>query len=161
MIKDARSVWIWYKRLCGRRPISVESLLVMYDSTSLLQIYTDRLPDQAAPKEFETISTELQQLICVLDEAAETQLSHPLTPRREARLNTILAGFSSVLHDLQYVVGKYESLGTHNRSAWDQLKFGNEDISEIRSRLVMQMQFLTTFRRFAFSPTCLVTSLTE
>ena len=104
---------------------------------------------------------ELDSLLCVLDEAAETQLSHPLTAQRAARLNTILAGFSSVLRDLQYVVGKYQSLGTDDKSAWDQLKFGNEDISEIRSRLVMNMSFLTTFRRFAFWPTYPSTSLTK
>ena len=124
----------------------------MYDNTSPLEIYIDRLPDKAAPGVFETISMELESLLCVLDEAAETQLSHPLTAQRAARLNTILAGFSSVLRDLQYVVGKYQSLGTNDKSAWDQLKFGNEDIAEIRSRLVMNMSFLTTFRRFAFWP---------
>ena len=133
----------------------------MYDNTPPLEIYTDRLPDKAAPGVFETISMELESLLCVLDEAAETQLSHPLTPQRAARLNTILAGFSSVLRDLQYVVGKYQSLGTNDKSAWDQLKFGNEDIAEIRSRLVMNMSFLTTFRRFDFWPTYPSTSLTR
>ena len=125
----------------------------MYDNISPLDIHIDRLPDKAAPGVFETISMELESLLCVLDEAAETQLSHPLTAQRAARLNTILAGFSSVLRDLQYVVGEYQSLGTNDRSAWDQLRFGNEDIAEIRSRLVMNMSFLTTFRRFAFWPT--------
>lgn len=104
---------------------------------------------------------ELESLVCVLDEAADTRLSHPLSPRREARLNTILAGFDSVLHDLEYVVQRYQSLGTSERRAWDQLQFGNEDITEIRSRLVMNMSFLTTWRRFAIWPTYLLTSLTE
>ena len=104
---------------------------------------------------------ELESLVCVLDEAAECQLSHPLTPQREARLNTILAGFDSVLKDLNYVVQKYQKLGTNEKSAWDQLKFGNEDIAEIRSRLVMNISLLTAFRRFAVCPTYTLTSLTE
>lgn len=104
---------------------------------------------------------ELESLVCVLDEAADTRLSHPLTPRREARLSTILAGFDSVLRDLEYVVEKYQSLGTNERCAWDRLQFGNEDITEIRSRLVMNMSFLTTFRRFAVWPTYPLTPLTE
>ncbi len=133
----------------------------MYDSTSLLEIYTDRLLDKAAPGVFETISMELDSLVCVLDEAADSQLSHPLTPQRESRLRTILAGFSSVLQELQDVVQKYQNLGTDEKSAWDRLKFGNEDIAEIRSRLVMNMAFLTTFRRFASWPTYPLTSLTE
>lgn len=133
----------------------------MYDNTSLVEIYTDRLPDKAAPGVFETISMELESLVCVLDEAADSQLSHPLNPQRKARLNTILAGFSSVLKELQDVVQKYQSLGTNEKNPWDQLKFGNEDIAEIRSRLIMNMAFLTTFRRFADWPTYLLTSLTE
>ncbi|KAK0509611.1 hypothetical protein JMJ35_008005 [Cladonia borealis] len=108
---------------------------------------------KAAPGVFEKISMELESLVCVLDEAAETQLSHPLTPQREARLNTILAGFNSVLHDLQYVVQQYQTLGTNDRNAWDQLKFGNEDIAEIRSRLIMNMTFLTTFRSIVIGTT--------
>lgn len=139
----------------------MESLLVMYDNTSLLAMKTDRLPDKAAPGVFGKISMELESLVCVLDEAAETQLSHPLTPQREARLNTIMAGFDSVLHDLQYVVQQYQSLGTTDRNAWDQLRFGNEDIAEIRSRLIMNMSLLTTFRRFAFWPSYPLTSLTK
>ena len=60
-------------------------------------------------------------------------------------MDTILAGFDRVLQDLQYVVVKYQSLGTNERSAWDQVKFGNEDITEIRNRLAINMLFLTTF----------------
>ena len=131
----------------------------MYDKTSLLETNTDGLPDKAAPGVFATISMELESLVCVLDEAAESQLSHPLSPQREARLNTILAGFNKVLNDLEYIVQKYQSLGTSERSAWDQLKFGKEDITEIRGRLVMNMAFLTTFRRLAFWPAYSLTSL--
>lgn len=60
-------------------------------------------------------------------------------------MDTILAGFNRVLKDLQFIVVKYQSLGTNERSAWDQMKFGTEDIAEIRNRLVINMSFLTTF----------------
>lgn len=93
---------------------------------------------------------ELESLHCVLEEAADTQLSHPLPPQRQARLKTILDGCTSVLADLQYIVQKYHSLGTDEKSSWDRLRLGGEDIAEIRSRLVFNITLLTAFRRFAF-----------
>ena len=128
----------------------MEDLHVMYDNTSPLERYTDSLPGKAAPGVFETISRELESLHAVLEEAADTQLSHPLPPRRQARLKTILDGCISVLADLQYIVQKYQSLGTDERSTWDRLRLGGEDIAEIRSRLALNITLLTAFRRFAF-----------
>ena len=125
----------------------------MYGDTSLPEPYTDRLPGKAAPGVFGIISGELESLHCVLEEAADTQLSHPLPPRRQARLKTILDGCISVLADLQYIVQKYQSLGTDEKSSWDRLRLGGEDIAEIRSRLVFNITLLTAFRRFAFRPT--------
>ena len=117
---------------------------------SRLDPYTDRLPGSAAPGVFENISGELKSLHCVLEEAAEAQLSHPLSPRREARLKTILDGCIRVLADLQYIVQKYQSLGTDEKRAWDRLRLGGEDLAEIRGRLVFNITLLTAFRRFAF-----------
>ena len=54
----------------------------------------------------------------------------------------------SVLADLQFVVQKYVSLDTDEKSAWDRFRLGNEDIDEIRGRLVYNMTLLTSFRRF-------------
>ena len=139
----------------------MENLRVMYDNTPLLEPYTDRFPGKAAPGVFGTLSRELESLHCVLEEAADTQLSHPLPPRRQARLTTILDGCISVLADLQYIVQKYQSLGTDEKSSWDRLRLGGEDITEIRSRLVFNITLLTAFRRFAFLPTYSLTSLTD
>ena len=139
----------------------MEDLLVMYDNTSLLKPYSDRLSGEAAPGVFGTLSRELESLHCVLEEAADTHLSHPLSPRRQARLKTILDGCNRVLADLQYIVQKYQSLGTDDKSCWDRLRLGGEDIAEIRSRLVLNITLLTAFRRFAFWPTYRLTSLTD
>ena len=139
----------------------MENLLVMYDNTPVLEPYIDRFPGKAAPGVFGTLSRELESLHCVLEEAADTQLSHPLPPRRQARLKTILDGCISVLADLQYIVQKYQSLGTDEKSSWDRLRLGGEDITEIRSRLVFNITLLTAFRRFAFLPIYSLTSLTD
>ena len=156
----ARALWIWDNRLCGRWPISVENILVVYDNTPLLEPCTYTLPGKAAPEVFGNLSRELESLHCVLDEAADSQLSHPLPPRREARLKTILDGCISVLADLQYIVQRYQSLGTDDKSSWDRLKLSGEDIAEIRSRLVFNITLLTAFKRFAFWSRYPLTSLT-
>ena len=121
----------------------------MYDNTPLPEPYTERLLGKAAPGVFGIISRELESLHCVLEEAAETQLSHPLPQRRQDRLKTILDGCVSVLADLQFIIQKYQSLGTDDKSAWDRLRLGGEDIAEIRSRLVFNITLLTAFRRSA------------
>ncbi|CAD6579128.1 MAG: hypothetical protein ASARMPRED_008957 [Alectoria sarmentosa] len=108
---------------------------------------------KAAPGVFGTLSRELESLHCVLEEAADTQLSHPLPPRRQARLKTILDGCISVLADLQYIVQKYQSLGTDEKSSWDRLRLGGEDITEIRSRLVFNITLLTAFRSIVIGTT--------
>ena len=121
---------------------------------------THILLGKAAPEVFGNISRELESLHCVLGEAADSQLSHPLPPRREGRLKTILDGCVSVLADLQFIVQKYQSLGTDEKSSWDRLRLGGEDIAEIRSRLVLNIMLLTAFRRFVFWPRYPLTSLT-
>ena len=126
----------------------MENILVVYDNTPLLEPYTHILLGKDAPEVFGNISRELESLHCVLGEAAESQLSHPLPPRREARLKTILDGCVSVLADLQFIVQRYQSLGTDDQKLWDRLRLGGEDIAEIRSRLVLNIMLLTAFRRF-------------
>lgn len=133
----------------------------MYDSPSLPEPNTDRLLGKDAPEKFKTISMEVSSLGCVLEEAADTQLSQPLPPRRQARLQTILDGCISVLADLQYIVQRYHSLGTDEKSSWDRLRLGGEDIAEIRSRLVVNVMLLTSFRRFALWPTYSLMSLID
>ena len=138
----------------------MENILVVYDKTPLLEPCTHIFPGKAAPEVFGNISRELESLHCVLGEAADSQLSHPLPPRRKARLNTILDGCVSVLADLQFIVQKYQSLGTDDISSWDRLRLGGEDIAEIRSRLGLNIMLLTAFRRCVFWLRYPLTSLT-
>lgn len=128
----------------------MEDILVVYDDTLLPEPYTHKPPGKAAPEVFGNLSRELESLHCVLGEAADSLSSHPLPPRRKARLQTILHGCISVLADLQFIVQKYQSLGTDDKGSWDRLRLGGEDIAEIRSRLVFNITLLTAFRRFFF-----------
>ena len=50
-----------------------------------------------------------------------------------------------VLGDLQSLVDKYERLGTQSKRTWDRIKWGNEDVAEIRARLTSTIALLTAY----------------
>ena len=102
---------------------------------------------KGAPDSFSDISNEVLSLHAVLKEADETILKSPLPPQSRKRLKTICDGCQNVLSDLQALVDKYESLGTQSKRTWDRMKWGTENVTEIRSRLVSNTTFLTAYIR--------------
>ena len=104
---------------------------------------------RAAPNSFNNISIEVLSLHAVLKEADETIFRSPLSPESQARLKTIGDGCQCVLGDLQALVDKYESLGTQSKRTWDRMKWGAEDIVEVRSRIISNTTLLTAFMRWA------------
>ncbi len=81
----------------------------------------------------------------MLKEGEETLFVSPLSPERAERLKVIKEGCDKVLVDLQRLVEKYESLGTQTKRTWDRMKWGKEDIAEIRTRLISNIAILTAF----------------
>ena len=102
---------------------------------------------KGAPGSFSNISNEVLSLHVVLKEVDETFLKSPLPPQSQKRLKTICDGCQNVLSDLQALVDKYESLGTQSKRTWDRMKWGTENVTEIRSRLVSNTTFLTAYIR--------------
>src|SRR5947209_459240 len=100
-----------------------------------------------APESFGNISQEVLSLHAVLKETEETVFVQPLSPTRQANLITVGDGCYRVLEDLQNLVKKYEKLGTRSKRTWDRLKWGTEDIVELRSRLTSNTVLLTAFIR--------------
>ena len=100
-----------------------------------------------APESFHQIHVEILSLHAVLKEAEETLFDAPLPPTRETRLKAIRDGCENVLRDLQDLVRKYESLSTKAKRMLDRIQWGNEDIVEIRSRVVANVTMLTAFIR--------------
>ena len=88
---------------------------------------------------------EVLSLHALLKEGEETLFTHALSPARADRLQIIKHGCYKVLVDLQGLVKKYESLGTQAKRSWDRMRWGNEDIAEIRSRLTLNVTILTAF----------------
>ena len=106
---------------------------------------------KAAPVSFSNISNKVLSLHAVLKEADKTISRSPLSPKSQARLNTISDRCQSVLSDLQALVDKYENIETQSKWTWDHIKWGAEDIVGIRSRLISNTTFLTASVRWATS----------
>jgi hypothetical protein len=100
-----------------------------------------------APESFGNISLEVLSLYAVLKDAKETAFAQPLSPTRQESLNIVVDGCSSVLKDLDHLVDKYQSLGTQSKRTWDRLRYGNEDVPELRARLISNTVLLTAWIR--------------
>ncbi|PVH84539.1 ankyrin [Cadophora sp. DSE1049] len=98
-----------------------------------------------APESFNNISAEVLSLHAVLKEVEEALSEEPLTDSKQRSLATISNGCQSVLQDLQALVVKYESLGSQSRRTWDRMRWGSNDIAELRARLTSNTMMLTTF----------------
>jgi hypothetical protein len=101
-----------------------------------------------APESFKNISQEALSLHALLLELGENLPAQTLSSTRQARLKTIGDGCRSVLEELQSLVHKYESLGTQSKRTWDRVKWGYNDIADLRSRLSSNVLLLTAFIRY-------------
>ena len=81
----------------------------------------------------------------MLKECEETLFTRPLPLARVERLKAIKDGCDKVLVDLQSLVQRFESLGTQSKRTWDRMKWGTEEIAEIRARLTSNTTLLTAF----------------
>lgn len=101
-----------------------------------------------APESFNNISLEVLSLHAVLKEGDEVLTLQSFSVDQKSRLDMVLSGCHSVLHDLRKLVQKYESLGSQTRRTWDRMRWGLEDIAEMRSRLTSNVALLSAFIRF-------------
>ncbi|KAK3167526.1 hypothetical protein OEA41_010653 [Lepraria neglecta] len=61
------------------------------------------------------------------------------------RLKTILDGCKGLLTDLQNLVTRYQRLGAQAKYTWDRMRWGNEDLAEIRGPPVSIITLLGAF----------------
>jgi hypothetical protein len=100
-----------------------------------------------APESFGIISLEVLSLQAVLKEAEETVFAQPLPPDKQERLKAVGVGCYHVLEDLDNLVKKYQSLGTQGKRTWDRMKWGTEDVAELRARLTSNTGLLAAWIR--------------
>ena len=101
-----------------------------------------------APESFQDISSEVLSLYVVLKEAEETVFAQQLSPAKQERLNVVGDGCYLVLTDIDNLCKKYRSLGTQSKRTWDRMRWGSEDIAELRARLVSNAGLLTAWIRY-------------
>ena len=101
---------------------------------------------QDAPGTFRAVSAEVASLKIVLQEVQETVTGRDIEQAKRAELGQLIDGCNSILVELQTLLYKYKSLGTHSKRTWDRLRWGKQPIKEIRLRLVSHVSLLTSFR---------------
>ncbi len=101
-----------------------------------------------APDSFQAIHVEVFSLYAVLKEAEEIIFQSPLRAERQMRVKTVLNGCASVLSDLQRLVSKYESLGLRSKCTWDRIRWGSEEVTELRTRLISNVAMLVAVIRY-------------
>lgn len=96
--------------------------------------------------EFRRISHEVASLHVVVKETEEyLSETKGLSPTRDQRLAVLVEGTKEVLQDLKKLLDNYESLGTQAQRAWDRMRWGLEDLAEVRSRIISNTTLLTAF----------------
>ena len=98
-----------------------------------------------APNDFQNVSTEVASFKLVLDEVRQLIAEREIGHSKQAELAELVAGCNHVLVDLQELLGKYRSLATQSKRTRDRLRWGQEHIERIRSRLVSHTSLLTSF----------------
>jgi hypothetical protein len=102
---------------------------------------------KSSSEEFISVAAEVASLHIVLKETEEYVSEHgaSLGPDREARLVTLGKGCREALQNLESLLLRYESLGTHSQRTWDRMRWGSEDVSAARQRLSTNAALLASF----------------
>ncbi|KAL9024382.1 MAG: hypothetical protein Q9180_007915, partial [Flavoplaca navasiana] len=100
---------------------------------------------RSAPESFANISHEVLSLHVVVKEFSDKLKGENPRSSQLAGLQHVAGGCQRVLSDLQVLTDRYRSLGTQNKRTRDRLKWGGEDITEIRLRLISNTALLNAF----------------
>lgn len=100
-----------------------------------------------APQTFGQIHVEVLSLHAVLKEAEESVFAQPLSEEQEGRLKLVRDGCNAVLEDLDKLVTKYHSLATQSKRTYDRIRFGQENVPDLRARLLSNIVLLNTWIR--------------
>lgn len=99
-----------------------------------------------ASDDFRRLATEVASLHVVLKETEVYMNEYTeLDTSRRNRLEILTSGCRGTLEDLEELLKSYSSLGTQAQRTWDRMRFGLEDLADVRSRLVSNVTMLTAF----------------
>ena len=105
-----------------------------------------------APNDYKNIAEEVKSLQIIIDNAAHHFKGTYLIDNHRKSGQEILKGCQSVLEDLNsQVVEKYKGLASANTGqAFQRIKFGTEDIPNLRARITSNATLLSSFIRRYF-----------
>lgn len=112
---------------------------------------------KGAPESFVNISYEVLSLHAVVKEFGDNLREENPAPAQLAGLRHVAGGCQRVLDDLKILTDRYHSLGSQNKRTRDRLKWGGEDIAEIRLRLISNTALLNAFIRWVLMAGCFTT----
>jgi hypothetical protein len=98
-----------------------------------------------APESLRNLSQDLLSFHAVLREAEETIFARSISSSRQRRLKAVHDGCFAVLMDVQGLIEKYENMNTQGKRTWERVKWGTENVTELRARLTSNAAFLNTF----------------
>ena len=105
---------------------------------------------KGAPGEFQELRRELSTLHTILreleDEAGTpTSLLNRRGSGRQGELVTILRNLSAVVEQIEDIAKRYHSLGRDQKKAWDRVRFADEDLVGLRSKLSLRINAINLF----------------
>ena len=104
-----------------------------------------------APNDYKNVAEEVKSLQIIINNAAHHFKGTYLTENCRKDGQEVLKGCRSVLEDLNSLIEKYKSLASANTSqAFQRIKFGTEDIPNLRARITSNATFLSSFIRRYF-----------
>ena len=98
-----------------------------------------------SPGIYAQLSGEVNGLLAVLKETKELLEQEQLTENQLAKLLPIQKNCEKCLEDLNGLLVKYQSLGTRSQRTFDRFGFGNEDITIIRQRMLLNISTLDAY----------------
>ena len=103
-----------------------------------------------APSQFRNLSNEIKSLHNIVDSDMFKAKSRDgnLTSEERERLWEIVQECTNVLKDLDRLLIKYKGLESQQDSSWqalDRVKWGQEDIAELRLRLILNSSLLNAY----------------
>ncbi|MCJ1313029.1 hypothetical protein MMC25_006705 [Agyrium rufum] len=98
-----------------------------------------------ASGDFQNLASEVVSLHVVLKETEELIAESTPTSNQKTQIGHLADGCRKVLEDLEALLNKYRSLGTKSQRTWDRLKWGSEDIANIRTRLISNTTMISAY----------------
>ena len=95
--------------------------------------------------DFKILANDVGSLHIVLKEVEDQYKEQTLERSQQEHLALLTQNTRNVLKDLEALLEKYDSLGTQSQRTWDRMRWGIEDVSRLKERLMSSTTLLSIF----------------